>query len=94
MNDPTAFTRVCNVIMIILCIGCIVFFALSFRGGEVNMMGFPVLFLLAALMQFFRAWQNIRRDIRGRNHKGAAAGHVIVGIAMLLISYIMVLCLW
>lgn len=94
MNDPTASTRIGNIIMIVLCIGCILSFALSFRGGEITMLGFPILFFLAALMQFFQAWQRFRKDIRGKNQKGAGIAFLIAGILMLCVSYIMIFCLW
>ena len=94
MNDPRAFARFCNIVSVVLCTGCVLAFAFSFRGGEANMMGFPILFLLAALLQFFSAWQNFRRDIRGRNRKGAGIGGVLSGVVMLALCYVMILCLW
>lgn len=94
MDDPGAFARTCNLITVLLCIGCAASFVFSFWGGEANMLGFPVLFFLAALLNFFTAWLRFRKDIRGRNQKGAGIRFLITGVLMLLISYIMVLCLW
>ena len=94
MDDPRAFTRTCNIIYGILCLGCIVSFVVSFWGGEPTLIGFPVLFLLAALLNFFSAWLRFRRDIRGHNQKSAGVLFLLGGILLLIICYVTVLCLW
>ena len=94
MNDPRAFTRTCNLIFGILCLGCVVSFVVSFWGGEANMLGFPVLFFLAALLNFFAAWLRFRRDIRGRNQMLAGVLFLMGGLFLLVLCYVTVLCLW
>ena len=76
------------------CLGCVFCFAISFIGGEANMLGFPVLFFLAAVMNFFTAWLRLRRDIRGRNQLPGGILSLAGGLILLVLSYVAVLNLW
>ena len=93
-RDPRTFTRNCNIVYAVICLGCVVCFAVSFLGGEANMLGFPILFFLAALMNFFTAWLNLRKDIRGHNQKAAGFLAAAGGILLVLLSYVAILNIW
>ena len=93
-TDPRTFTKISNIVYVVLCLGCAACFIVSFLGGEVNMLGFPVLFFLAAVMNFFTAWLRLKKDIRGHNQKAAGLTALLSGLILLALSYIMVLNLW
>lgn len=92
--DSRQFQTFSNAVHIILCLGCIAAFAASLWGGNVTMMGFPILFLLAAVLNFFTAHIRFRKDIRGRNQRLSGIRHIIWGIVLLGLCYVTILCIW
>lgn len=92
--DLRRFQSFANTVYVILCIGCTAAFVISVWGGNVTMVGFPVLFLLAAILNFFTAHIRFRKDIRGRNQRLSGIWHVIWGIILLALCYVTILCVW
>ena len=93
-SDPRMFTKRCNIVYIVLTLGCAAGFIVSFLGGDANLLGFPVVFFLAAIMNFFTAWLRFRKNIRGQNQKAAGFLALTGGILLLVICYISILNIW
>ncbi|MBO6163848.1 MAG: hypothetical protein J6N77_02240 [Lachnospiraceae bacterium] len=92
--DARRFGTLANAVHIVLGLGCILAFAISLWGGEVTMVGFPVLFLLAAILNFFTAHTRFRKDIRGRNLRLSGIRHVVWGVVLLILCYVTIMCVW
>ena len=67
---------------------------ISFLNAENNLVLFPVIFMLAAVLNLVNGWVKIRQSGRDKKRLAAGIGILIFGIGLVLLSVICALCIW
>ncbi len=55
---------------------------------------FPVIFMLAAILNLVNGWVKIKRSGRDRKKQAAGAGLLLFGIILVLLSVVSALSIW
>ena len=67
---------------------------LSFLNPDNNLVLFPVIFMLAAILNLVNGWVKIKRSGRDRKKQAAGAGLLLFGIILFLLSVVSALSIW
>ncbi len=93
-RHPGTFQRVCDALYLLIMLGCAAAFVLSWRGRQVTMKGFPVLFFLAAGMNFLTSFLKFRRDSHRKNRKLEGIFYLLAALALLALTWVSAVCIW
>lgn len=72
----------------------VVLAVLSFLNAENNLVLFPVIFMLAAILNLVNGWVKIRQSGRDKKKIAAGAGLLLFGIGLVLLSGISAFSIW
>ena len=67
---------------------------LSFLNAENNLVLFPVIFMLAAVLNLVNGWVKIRQSGRDKKKIAGGAGLLLFGVGLVLISGVSALSIW
>ena len=67
---------------------------ISFLNAENNLVLFPVIFMLAAVLNLVNGWVKIRQSGRDKKRIAGGAGLLFFGIALALLSGISAFSIW
>lgn len=67
---------------------------ISFLNAENNLVLFPVIFMLAAVLNLVNGWVKIRQSGRDKKKIAAGAGLLLFGICLVLLSGISAFSIW
>lgn len=75
--------------------GIIVILAIiSFLNAENNLVLFPVIFMLAAVLNLVNGWVKIRQSGRDRKKQAAGAGLLLFGVLLVALSGVSAFSIW
>ncbi|MCI8949601.1 MAG: hypothetical protein HFG49_06085 [Lachnospiraceae bacterium] len=66
----------------------------SFLNPDRNLVLFPVIFMLAAILNLVNGWVKIKRSGRDRKKQLSGAGLLLFGISLVLLSAVSALSIW
>lgn len=67
---------------------------ISFLNAENNLVLFPVIFMLAAVLNLVNGWVKIRQSGRNKKKIAGGAGLILFGIALVVLSCISAFSIW
>ena len=67
---------------------------LSFLNAENNLVLFPVIFMLAAVLNLVNGWVKIRQSGRDKKKIAGGAGLLLFGVGLVLLSGVSALSIW
>lgn len=67
---------------------------LSFVNAENNLVLFPVIFMLAAVLNLVNGWVKIRQSGRDKKKIAGGAGLLLFGVGLVLLSGVSALSIW
>lgn len=67
---------------------------ISFLNAENNLVLFPVIFMLAAVLNLVNGWVKIRQSGRDKKKMAGGAGLLFFGIALVVLSGISAFSIW
>lgn len=67
---------------------------ISFLNAENNLVLFPVIFMLAAVLNLVNGWVKIRQSGRDKKRMAGGAALILFGIALVLLSGISAFSIW
>ena len=83
-----------NLVHIIVGIMIVILAVLSFLNAENNLVLFPVIFILAAVLNLVNGWVKIRRRGRDKKKLLAGAGLLLFGSALVLLAVVSAFSIW
>ncbi|MDO5550239.1 MAG: hypothetical protein Q4F76_03645 [Lachnospiraceae bacterium] len=83
-----------DLLHIVVGIMIVVLAVLSFLNPDNNLVLFPVIFMLAAVLNLVNGWVKIRQSGRNKKKQAAGAGGVLFGIALVALSAVSALSVW
>ncbi len=67
---------------------------ISFLNAENNLVLFPVIFMLAAVLNLVNGWVKIRQSGRDKKKIAGGAGLLLFGVGLVLLSGVSALSIW
>lgn len=67
---------------------------ISFLNAENNLVLFPVIFMLAAVLNLVNGWVKIRQSGRDKKRMAGGAGLILFGVALVSLSCISAFSIW
>lgn len=83
-----------DLLHIVVGIIIVVLAVISFLNAENNLVLFPVIFMLAAVLNLVNGWVKIRQSGRNRKKLAAGSGVLLFGVFLVLLSVISALSIW
>ena len=83
-----------DVMHILVGIVIVILAVISFLNPENNLVLFPLIFMLAAILNLVNGWVQIRQSGRDKRRQLKGAGLILFGSCLLLLSVISALSIW
>lgn len=83
-----------DLLHIVVGIAIVVLAVLSFLNPENNLVLFPVIFMMASILNLVNGWVKVRRGGRDRKKQAHGAGLILFGCCFLALSVISALSIW
>ena len=83
-----------DLLHIVVGIVIVVLAVLSFLRPDDGLVLFPIIFMLAALLNLVNGWVRIRQSGRDKKRLAAGIGILLFGICLVLLSVISALSIW
>ncbi|MDO5415908.1 MAG: hypothetical protein Q4F29_01805 [Lachnospiraceae bacterium] len=72
----------------------VVLAVISFLNPENNLVLFPLIFMLAAVLNLVNGWVKIRQSSRDKKKQAGGAGLLLFGVCLVLLSVLSALSIW